>query len=63
MQAPLADAPAPGTIKPEDCPNRAAHTEGPAGYIAWHNWAERNGKTHTQRRCPGCNRFTIWERK
>ena len=43
----------------EQCPNRANHTEGPGGYIAWHMWAEKVSKTHDQSVCPGCGFWLI----
>ncbi len=42
------------------CPTEAAHTPCPRGYIAWHEWAERKGKTHRAVRCEGCGTFAIW---
>jgi hypothetical protein len=41
------------------CPNRANHTEGPAGYLQWHAWAEEMQTTHVQERCPGCGYWAI----
>jgi predicted RNA-binding Zn-ribbon protein involved in translation (DUF1610 family) len=32
----------------------------PLGYVAWHVWAEKLGRTHRQERCPGCGRFSVW---
>ena len=43
------------------CPNAAAHTPAPSGYVAWHLWAEEMGRTHTQAKCPGCGRYQIWK--
>ncbi len=43
------------------CPNIEDHTYCPDGYIAWHSWAEEMGKTHKQRKCPGCGLYAIWE--
>jgi hypothetical protein len=34
---------------PPDCPNAANHTDGPAGYLAWHAWADAMGRTRCQR--------------
>lgn len=45
------------------CPNAAAHTPGPKGYIAWFNWADEMARTHRQRRCDGCGLLVIWEPK
>lgn len=43
------------------CPNEAEHTDGPAGYVAWHEWAARMARTgHAQKRCPGCGLYKIW---
>jgi hypothetical protein len=51
--------------KPErrPCPNVAEHTEAPEGYLEWHAWARRMGRTHKQHRCPGCKLLTIWKPK
>ena len=38
------------------------HTPCPSDYVAWHDWAERKAKTHTQHRCPTCGRFAVWKR-
>ncbi len=46
-----------------ECPNHAAHTPCPEGYIAWHSWAEKKSKTHQQERCPECGLFAIWKPK
>lgn len=43
------------------CPNFEDHTLCPEGYISWHIWAEEMAKTHKQRKCPGCGRYSIWE--
>lgn len=46
---------------PPPCTNEADHTPGqPAGYLAWHEWAEEMSKTHKQKRCPGCRLLQIW---
>ena len=37
------------------------HTPEPAGYREWHEWAAKMAKTHTQRRCPHCGLWAIWE--
>lgn len=44
-----------------DCPNVDEHTPHPLGYGDWHDWAARMSKTHTQRRCTGCQRWAIWD--
>lgn len=47
-----------------DCPRRELHTGGqPTGIPAWNAWAEEMSKTHRQRKCPGCDRYQIWEPK
>lgn len=45
----------------QPCPNGADHTPAPAGYLAWHEWAETMSATHQQQRCPGCGLLAIWE--
>jgi hypothetical protein len=35
----------------------------PAGYIAWHEWAEEKAKTHTQRQCQKCRLWVFWDPK
>ena len=42
------------------CANEAQHTLSPRGYIAWHQWARRMGRTHRCQRCPECSLWTIW---
>jgi hypothetical protein len=36
------------------------HTVCPEGYIAWHAWAARMGKTHRQLKCDQCGLWTFW---
>lgn len=43
-----------------DCPNADQHTPEPPGYVEWHEWAKKMAKTHKQRRCSGCDRWSIW---
>jgi hypothetical protein len=44
-----------------DCPRRELHTPQPPGYVEWFEWAGQMAyKGNTQRRCPGCNLYTIW---
>jgi hypothetical protein len=45
------------------CPHFEDHIPCPEGYIQWHAWAEEMGKTHKQRKCPGCGLYQIWEPK
>lgn len=35
----------------------------PTGYLDWHNWVARKGKTHRQSKCPTCGLFHIWKPK
>jgi len=49
------------SVREAICPDFEDHTPCPEGYIEWHTWAETMGKTHRQRKCRGCNRFSIWE--
>ncbi len=52
------------TIKSADaCIDKAKHTPDPTGYIAWHEWAEKKARTHTQHQCPTCGFWAIWKRK
>lgn len=46
-----------------DCPAIETHAASPEGYLAWHEWAERMSETHTQRRCPECGFWSIWEKR
>lgn len=32
----------------------------PNGYVAWHEWAPKYGKTHKQKRCPKCG-ILLWQ--
>jgi hypothetical protein len=43
-----------------DCPSFFDHTPCPEGYIEWHDWAKKMGRTHKQIRCTRCNLFAIW---
>lgn len=45
------------------CPNFEDHTPGPSGYLGWHDWAAKMGKTHRSRKCAGCGLYFIWEPK
>lgn len=48
------------------CPNAAQHNSPSSeelGYVAWHEWAERQARTHTQHRCDGCGLWVIWKPK
>lgn len=42
-----------------DCPNAASHQPCPAGYIAWHTWAEAAMQVATQAQCPSCGLWRI----
>ncbi len=42
------------------CPDRIHHTEAPRGYLQWHSWARRMGRTHRQVKCTGCGLYAIW---
>jgi len=44
----------------EACPQHERHTYGPDGYNAWHDWAQRRSRTHTQHQCDGCGYWLIW---
>ena len=44
----------------EACPNAAEHNYGPDRYLAWHAWAARMSRDHTQLKCPGCGYWLIW---
>ncbi len=44
----------------QSCPNAMQHTPCPAGYMAWHAWAERMAITHRQLQCPECGLWAIW---
>ena len=39
------------------------HTKQPTEYIAWHDWAEKKSKRHTQVQCPDCGLWVIWKRR
>lgn len=45
------------------CPNWERHTPSPRGYLDWHEWAKAMSKGFRQRKCPGCDRYEIWEPK
>ena len=46
--------------EPDQC---EPHTKAPTGYLVWHEWAARMGKTHEVRQCRGCGLWAIWERR
>ena len=46
-----------------DCPDIKKHTKAPSDYIAWHEWAEKKMRTHTQERCPTCGFYSIWKKR
>lgn len=43
-----------------DCPNAAAHTPQPVGYMDWHKWAAGMSKGFRQVRCTDCGLLNIW---
>lgn len=43
------------------CPNEAAHTVHPAGYVAHGEWADQMMRTHRQKACRGCKCHSVWE--
>lgn len=49
---------------PDRCSDKATlHTNDPsepAGYVGWHEWAAKKGRTHRQRKCPTCGLYAIW---
>lgn len=47
----------------DTCPDIRKHTKCPAGYVAWHDWAEKKAVRHRQVQCPTCGLFAIWKRK
>lgn len=47
-------------IMEANCPAFHDHTPSPAGYIQWHAWAKRMGRTHKQIKCTGCSLYAIW---
>lgn len=47
----------------DDCPDIKRHTKHPEGYVAWHEWAEKKERTHTQERCPTCGFYSIWKKR
>jgi hypothetical protein len=45
----------------EHCPNAANHTPTPRWDLAWQSWVNAMLRQGSRaRRCPGCDRFTIW---
>jgi hypothetical protein len=49
-----------GKRREQECPNAAAHTPHPTGYLAKDEWAEEKMKTHHQVKCEGCGLYMIW---
>lgn len=45
-------------LYPDQCD---PHTQGPSGYLAYLEWAEKMGETHEQAQCPGCGLWAIWK--
>lgn len=53
-----------GTVRgrsSSECLYAYEHTPQPEGYLAWHEWAEKMLKTHSQHRCKHCGLFVIWK--
>lgn len=48
------------SLDPADCPDFMNHTPSPKGYLGWHDWAKKLGRTHRQVKCPGCGLYAIW---
>lgn len=48
-----------------NCPQWRKHSQrAPAGYIEWHEWAQRmERRGYVNERCPGCGLWKVWERK
>lgn len=46
--------------KEADCPGFIDHTPSPPGYLEWHEWAKKMGRTHRQIKCAGCGLYKIW---
>ncbi len=46
-----------------ECPKKHLHTPCPDGYVQWHDWADKMGKTHDQFKCPGCQLWKVWKPK
>lgn len=47
-------------IGESNCPDLIDHTVAPKGYLAWHDWAKRMGRTHRSIKCAGCGLYVIW---
>lgn len=47
-------------MKASECPEVERHTPFSGGYVAWHEWATKMGKTHRQERCPCCGFYAVW---
>ena len=39
------------------------HTPCPAGYLEWHDWAEKKEVRNYQTRCKVCGAWAVWKRK
>ena len=48
---------------PATTPDCEPHEPHPEGYIAHSEWADQMTRTHSQRQCKGCGRWSVWERK
>jgi hypothetical protein len=46
-----------------NCKHIEKHTPCPKGYIEWHEWAEKMGKTHNQIKCHSCGFLVVWVEK
>jgi hypothetical protein len=45
----------------EDCPKTTErHTPCPRSYLAWHEWAQKQARSHRQRKCPTCGLWAVW---
>ncbi len=46
----------------DDCPDRERfHTPHPATYLGHSTWAARMSESHTQKQCPTCGFWAVWE--
>lgn len=50
-------------VRAAACPDRDKHTKDPtepAGYVAWHEWADWMAKRSRHTQCPTCQLWVIW---